>query len=461
MRYSMRTKLSASFAATALICVILIGLFSNVQLEKHFKEYVLQNHLKENQEIVELIGTKVRREGTWDIQAVEDVGSFALKRGLILLVKDENGIKIWDAYMTLSEETQQNMLDRAQNSKDHVSGSKDELTKTIYPLSKGSEVLGTVEIAFYDSANYNNIDIHFVKTLNMVFLYVGLFSLVLSMIVGVILSEKISKPIVRVIRKAQSIASGTYSDRSMEKSNTREINDLTQSINDLAVTLEAQEKLRKRLTGDVAHELRTPLATVLSHIEAMIDGVWEPTTERLTSCHEELTRITRLVSDLERLAHYESENLILDKTRFEAKGFLDQIILTFEARFNTLGIIPVINCDGTYFVADRDKLSQVFINLIANALKFTPQGGSIIIQVKEDQNHICAKVIDTGQGISVQDQIHIFERFYRADVSRNRMTGGSGIGLALVKAIVEAHGGTITVASEMNVGTEFTMVFPK
>lgn len=461
MKYSMRTKLTVSFAATALICVILIGLFSNVQLEKHFKEYVLQNQLKENQDIVELIGSEVGRDGTWDMQSIEDVGAFALKRGLILQIKDKQGEMIWDSFMTLNENSRENMQGIVKVLMDQISDTKKEMTKKIYPILKDGEVVGTVEITFYGAINYNEIDIHFVKTLNMVFLLVGLFSLALSMIVGLILSDRISRPIVRVIRKAQLIASGTYGERSSERSSTREISDLTHSINNLAVTLQAQEKLRKRLTGDVAHELRTPLATLHSHMEAMIDGVWEPTTERLESCDEEIARIIRLVSDLEKLAHYENENLILNKTSFEAKDFLDHLFHAFEAEFAKLEITPVMDCDESYMVADRDKLSQVFVNLISNALRFTPKGGIISICVKEDPHQINVTVTDTGQGISAQDLTHIFERFYRADVSRNRMTGGAGIGLALVKAIVEAHGGTIAVSSELNKGTQFRMHFPK
>lgn len=460
MKYSMRTKLTASFAATALLCVILIEIFSNVQLEKHFKEYVLQNQLKENQEMVDLIGSIAYQNGKWDISKIENIGIFALKQGLILQIKDQNGEKIWDSFMTLSEDSQKNMQGITQNLMNQISDTKKEITKKTYPVSDENKALGTVEITFYGSVNYNEIDIHFVKTLNMVFLFVGIFSLIMSMIVGVILSDRITRPIVRVIRKAQLIASGTYEERSVENSSTREISDLTQSINDLAVTLEAQEKLRKRLTGDVAHELRTPMATLHSHMEAMIDGVWEPTIERLISCDEEINRIIRLVSDLEKLAHYESENLVLNKSSFKAKDFLEYLVKAFEAEFAKLGITPMIDCDESIFGADRDKLSQVFINLISNALKFTPSGGMIKISVKEDKHQIVIIVADTGQGISAQDLTHIFERFYRADVSRNRKTGGSGIGLSLVKAIVEAHGGTIIVSSELEKGTQFTMHFP-
>ncbi len=193
----------------------------------------------------------------------------------------------------------------------------------------------------------------------------------------------------------------------------------------------------------------------------MIDGIWEPTTERLSSCHEEITRITRLVSDLEKLAHYESDSLVLNKTEFPAQEFITRLMQNFETAFSQKDITPIISCDDSVFVADRDKLSQVFINLISNALKFTPEGGTITVSIEGTVLGIRAVVSDTGQGIAVQDLPHIFERFYRADVSRNRTTGGAGIGLTLVKTIVEAHKGTISVTSDATQGTRFTLVFPK
>lgn len=461
MKFSLRTKLAASFAATALICVLLIGLMSNIQLEKHFKEYVHQNQETKNRGIISLIGSKFHADGTWDYQGIQDIGMYAMNQGLILRVKDAGGHMIWDAYtcdqgmcMEMLEEMSRNMM-----AKDP--GWHGELTTETFSLTRGDNVMGSVEISYYGPVYYNELDIHFLGTLNRIFISVGLISLVLAVIFGGILAKMISTPITRVIRTAQSIAKGTYGDRSHEVSSTREISDLTGTVNDLAETLEKQEKLRKRLTGDVAHELRTPLATLQSHVEAMIDGVWEPTPERLTSCHEEITRITRLVSDLERLAHYESDSLVLNKTQFPARDFITRLMQTFEATFEQKRITPVISCDESVLVADKDKLSQVFVNLISNALKFTPEEGSISVSIQGTPQGIQAVVADTGQGIAPHDLPHIFERFYRADVSRNRTTGGAGIGLTLVKTIVEAHKGTISVTSQVDQGTRFTVLLPK
>lgn len=461
MKYSLRTKLTVSFAATALICVLLIGLFSNIQLEKHFKEYVKQNQVKKNQEIVGLIASKLQRDGTWDVLSVQDIGIYAMEQGLILQIKDADGTMIWDAYTYNQGMCRQMLLDMSQNMMQQNPNWRGELTKEDFTLKNGGEILGTVEIAYYGPVYFNEIDIHFIRTLNNVLISVGLFSLLLALIFGAILSNRITKPITRVIRTAQSIAKGTYGDRSHEASSTLEISQLTEAVNDLAATLENQEALRKRLTGDVAHELRTPLATLQSHVEAMIDGVWEPSTERLISCHEEITRITRLVSDLEKLAHYESESLVLNKTEFSAKEFLERLMQTFETTFSQKRISLIVDADDSILKGDRDKLSQVIINLVSNALKFTPENGAVTLTVRGSAQDVRLTVADTGLGISPLDLPHIFQRFYRADVSRNRSTGGAGIGLTVVKAIVEAHGGTIEVDSEVNRGTRFIMTFPK
>lgn len=275
------------------------------------------------------------------------------------------------------------------------------------------------------------------------------------------MAKRLSTPITRVINTAQMISKGYFGDRATEKSTTTEISQLTTTINDLADTLEKQGILRKRLTADVAHELRTPLATLQSHMEAMIDGIWKPETERLKSCHEEIMRISRMVGDLEKLARYESENLILNKSEFDLSELIQHIIKNFESDFLNKNIEINFYGEEEVIVADRDKISQVIVNLVSNALKYTSSGGSVEVSVKgaEDITEVCVK--DNGPGIPSEDLPYIFERFYRADKSRNRMTGGSGIGLTITKAIVEAHKGKIAVQSVKDEGSEFVVSLPK
>jgi two-component system sensor histidine kinase BaeS len=157
---------------------------------------------------------------------------------------------------------------------------------------------------------------------------------------------------------------------------------------------------------------------------------------------------------------YESDTLNLDKTEFPAEDFLRRLLQTLETTLDQKKITAVIDADGCLFHADKDKMSQVVLNLVANAIKFTPEDGSIALTARQFPDGTHFTVSDTGAGIPPKDLPHVFERFYRADVSRNRTTGGSGIGLTLVKAIVEAHGGTITVSSEEGKGTTFSLTIP-
>ena len=460
MKFGLRTKLTLSFAATALICVLLIGVFSNIQLEKHFRDYIQQNQQKQNQEIAGLIAAKIQTDGRYDASSIQDLGIYAMEQGLILQVKDAKGTMIWDAYTYNQGMCQQMIRDMTHNMQTSNPGWNGQLTKETIALAQGTAQLGTVDIAYYGPYFYNDIDMHFIRTLNGIFIGVGVFSLLLALAFGVLLSQRISKPISHVILAAQAIGKGMYGSRIQSKSSTTEIIQLSDTVNQLAESLENQETLRKRLTGDVAHELRTPLATLQTHLETMIDGVWEPTVQRLESCHEEILRISRLVMDLEKLAQYDSDTLVLDKVELPAEPFLRRLMETFETTFSQKGVHALIDCDDSILCVDKDKMSQVIINLVSNALKFTPADGSITWKVRTEKNLVTLQVADTGAGIPAKDLPHIFDRFYRADVSRNRTTGGSGIGLTLVKAIVEAHGGNITVSSEEGKGTSFLIHLP-
>ena len=182
--------------------------------------------------------------------------------------------------------------------------------------------------------------------------------------------------------------------------------------------------------------------------------MWQPTEERLKSCLEEILRITRLVSDLEKLTQYESDNLVLNKIEFNLSETIQNTISNLEKEYTSKKITIKFNNENKNIFADKDKITQVVLNILSNAIKYNKIGGKIEIKIIKNGNNIIISFKDNGIGISKDDVSHIFERFYRADKSRNRLTGGSGIGLAISKAIIEAHGGNITANSELNKGTE-------
>ena len=381
---------------------------------------------------------------------------------MIIKVVDSSGNVVWDARVHDNEHCRRILSHMEDNMSSRYPNWKGGYVENVYPVSTNRlGEAGQVIIGYYGPYFYSDSDLAFINTMNRLLVGVGVFSLLLSILVGSVMAKRLSAPISRVITTARMISKGYFGDRITEPSSTKETAQLTETINNLAETLENQEALRKRLTADVAHELRTPLTTLQSHIEAMIDGIWEPDSERLKSCHEEIMRINRLVGDLEKLSRYESENLILTRTSFNISELIRNIIRNFENDFAGKDIdIKFIGGDET-INADKDKISQVIVNLLSNALKYTPKGGEVQVSVKSFDESVEITVKDTGEGIPPVDLPHIFERFYRADKSRNRLTGGAGIGLTITKAIIDAHKGSIRVKSKVNEGTEFTVTLPR
>ncbi|KXG73668.1 sensor histidine kinase [Thermotalea metallivorans] len=462
MKISLKTKLSLSYIAIVMVCVALTSIFSNIYFERHFREYIMQNQEQKYKDIVASVGRQYEEKGQWRYEGIQNIGINALEQGLIIKVIDITDKIVWDARTYNNGACEQIISNMARKVSKYYPNLKGEYVEKTFPVFYGEKKVGSVAIGHYGPLYLSDHDIIFLRALNKVFVTIGIFSMFIAFTFGILMSNRLTKPISRVIDTAQMIAKGYFGGRSHEKSTTKEINQLTATVNNLAETLEMQEKLRRRLTEDVAHELRTPLATLQSHLEAMIDGIWELDGKRLKSCHDEIIRLNRLVDDLERLAQYESENLILNYARFDISSLVEQIVLNFEHDYHQKGV--EIYFDGKKEIlvcADKDKISQVIVNLISNALKYTNKGGKVNVSVSSDQDAIGLRVKDTGIGISKDNLPFIFERFYRVEKSRNRITGGAGIGLTITKAIVEAHRGKIMVESSLNEGTEFIVMLPK
>lgn len=461
MKVSLKTRLSLSYVTVALVCIALISILTQFLVDRHFREYVQQNREKRNKEIITSIGQQYLGDGTWDMSGLETIGIGALENSLIIKIKDNNGKMLWDATVHNNGMCQRIIEQMAHNMNSRYPGMKGSYEEIPYDIYVRFQHVGTVAIGSYGPFYLSENDLAFINSLNKILLGVGIFSLFFALLFGGIIARRLSSPISRVIKTAQAIARGCFSDRVSVVTNTREISQLTNTINGLAETLEKQEVLRKRLTGDVAHELRTPLATLQSHMEAMIDGIWKPDAGRLKSCHEEIIRINKMVGDLEKLAKFESENLVLDMSRFDVAELIKHILQNFESEYLHKRIAIEFDANEEWIFADRDKISQVIVNLLSNALKYTPEGGRVTVYITETQESIIIHVKDNGPGISEEDLPFIFERFYRSDQSRNRLTGGSGIGLTIAKAIVEAHNGSIDVQSHLHEGTEVTVSLPR
>ncbi len=282
-----------------------------------------------------------------------------------------------------------------------------------------------------------------------------------ALILNLALSRRILGPIGALTDAARSMEKGDLSKR-VEVTTKDELGSLARAFNSMADGLENLEQLRRLMVTDVAHELRTPLSNIRGYLEALQDGVAKPTPDVITLLHEEAMLLNRLVDDLQELALAEAGQLRLEREPVELAGLTKKIIKSCQhhATQKGLSIEEDLPNDLPIVDVDPERVSQVLRNLLNNAVQFTSLGGTIRIAAKPIQDFIEVEVMDTGIGISPEDLPFVFERFYRADKSRSRATGGAGLGLAIVRQLVRAHGGEIEVESEVDHGAKFTFTLP-
>ncbi|MGI6563081.1 MAG: sensor histidine kinase [Clostridia bacterium] len=462
MMYSLKTKLSLAIIAVVLVTVVLISFLANVFIAGQFNNYIIrQQDLKKSELVSSLSRQYDKNTDTWNPETVHSIGMSALYEGYIIKLYDTENNLVWDAQkhdMSLCFQVIEEITKRMEEKYPSING---EFISKTFDLTRDGEKLGYVNISYFGPYFLNENDFQFLDALNVVLLSIGIFSVLLSVLIGVLLAKRISRPIFKTVQITKRIAAGSYKDRIEEKTKTKEIDLLIRSINQLAFSLEKQENLRKQLTEDVSHELRTPIAILQSHVEAMIDGVWEPTAERLQSCNDEIKRIGSLVYDLENLHKLDSANLRLNKSEIDLAEIVQKAVKSFDVAIKEKKLTVSISGNSSNILADADRISQTAINLVSNAVKYSKEGGRISVNIFETKNSVGFSIADTGIGIPESELPFIFERFYRADKSRNRNTGGSGLGLAIAKSIVEAHGGRISVESRVNSGSRFEVLLPK
>ncbi len=298
-------------------------------------------------------------------------------------------------------------------------------------------------------------------TINSFLLWGGLIAIVLALLLTFILSRRILAPVRALTTTARQLGQGNFSKRVTVK-DKGEIGELAQSFNTMADDLERAEKLRRNLIADTAHELRTPLSNLKGYLEAIRDDVVKPDAATINSLYEEVTLLTRLVDDLQELALAEASELKLIRQAEDIPRIINQVTTAAQAQANTKEISLQANLPDTLPLCDIDaqRIAQVIRNLVDNAITHTPHGGKITVTAKESGNWVEVAVTDNGEGIPAEELQNIFERFYRVDRSRSRLTGGSGLGLTIAKRLVEAHGGRIAVSSELGKGSCFTFTIP-
>lgn len=457
---SLNFKVIVPSIAIIIITTLLTVFMSKFYFDKKFGDYIMVKNQNTVQNILIDLGEQ-HSDGNWNYQNLEKISYDALDKGIIVALYDKENQEVIDIEKNSKERCNKvmNFIKRSMEGK--YGSTTSQFEPVYYPLIKNGEKIGVVRVKFYGPIFYMQNELVFLNMVNNLILSIGALLILAFTIIGFIISKSITKPINKLMTKAKYISNGDYDKKIDINTDILEINGLINSINNLSQSIKEQESIRKRLTGDISHELKTPLTNIQSHLEAMIDGIWEPTEERLISVKEEAERLTSLVSDMQKLNKYDEYSMKIKKDIVNISDVICFVVFQFSNLAKSKKIKIEYEKKDIKISCDKDKITQALVNILSNAIRYSNEGSTIVIEEKLKDDKLSISIEDQGVGISEEDLPYVFERFYRADKSRTRATGGTGIGLTIVKSIVSSHGGEVKVESELGKGSRFTIILPK
>ena len=459
-KLKLNKKLILSLVSLIIIVILSIALSINSVFNKKFEQYIIRNNENEISNIIDSIRSKYVN-GEWELSSIQQIGEDAISNGIFVDLYDKDSNLVWGA-MTYNKNMCHMVMGSIENNMNYmINKNKSNYTEKLFEIKNlDNEIIGNIKIGSYGLLYYMDNDVDFLKEINKVITSIGIVMVLITIFIAILISNNISKPVEVVSNMANLIGDGDYDNKIDYDSNIVEIDVLIKSINNLSAKLEEQENLRKRLTTDISHELRTPLTSIQTHLEAMIDGIWEPDTERLNSVNEEVIRLTNLVNQLQNLAKFDSEKSKLNLAKVNVKNLIMNVVYNNQGKALEKNINIECDLESIDSYLDKDKISQVIVNLLSNAIRYTNNGGKIFISSYKENNNLKIQFKDNGIGIPKENIKYIFERFYRVDESRSKNTGGIGVGLTIVKSIIDLHQGTIELRSELNKGSEFIVILP-
>jgi signal transduction histidine kinase len=452
---SIRKRLSILFVSCSIASILLVTLFVNITVILKFTQYMEKIQVKRYERIVSFLEEAYNKEGKWTVDSGIELMHEAYMGNYCLTLKDENKKVIWG--MNPDE------IKNREHLKSMFINNNGVFSVKNFEIKSNGKVVGYIEIGQYSSVLLSEEDVNFITSINKSIVASGVVTLIITILLSLYYSKQFAIPIKEIANMSVNLSKGDYTAKSSTTSNLKELEDLRKSINILAEKLNYQDSLRKQLVSDISHEIRTPLNVLQNNLEAMIDGVFPVTAERLNNLNEEVIRFSKLINNLNALKEFESESIKLTNEKIQLDQLITDICKDFcmAAENKKIKLEYYIDPGEKYLITgDKDKLKQVFINLLSNSLKFTNEHGKIVINLYSDSQNIIAEVNDTGIGIKKEDLPFIFERLYRGDKSRHQIKG-TGIGLTIVKNIIQLHHATIDVDSVEGQGTTVKICFKK
>jgi signal transduction histidine kinase len=446
---SLTLKLTLAFMLVGLVGVVLVAVLVGGLTRREFDQFVLDRY---QSGIIEQAAAYYETTGSWDgldnfflRQSQRAEGRRTDMRRAVLYLLDADG---------------QVVVDNRNPDLQNTSAQPDK--SLAVPVESAGQVVGFIQFTFptgtFDMERLPP-ELEFLSRVNRAIVVSALVAMLLALLIGATLASTISRPVRELTAATKALAGGDLGHQVPVRTDD-EVGELAQSFNQMSADLARSNQIRKQMTADIAHDLRTPLSVILGYSEALADGKLPGNVETYGAMHLQAQHLSRLIDDLRTLSLADAGQLSLQRREVDPLDLLEHTALAnlpqAEARRITLNVQGE---RGTVILVDPDRLVQVLGNLVGNALRHTPDGGTVTLSTEPSGGQICMQVRDNGSGIAPNDLPHVFDRFYRADQSRTG-DGSSGLGLAIARSLIEAHGGQISVTSETGHGSCFTVCLP-
>ena len=459
------TSLTLGFALTAIMTAVVLVVVLAMVWEGQFMAYTRQNMQSIADSTAESISEAYQQTGELDeTAAAAAAGASSLSSDIVVQVVDADGNVLYDDTWALSTTLTPDAAEGTKPVPATVPTAQEALV-TSQILDEDGVVVGEVRLwAFGSEALLTKSDASFRSNSFGAIATAAAFAALLACVIGYFVSRGMAKPIQRITSTAKQIRNGDLTART-GVTGADEIGQLGETFDDMATTIERDIKLEHRLTGDVAHELRTPLMAMQATVEAMQDGVLPADDEHLEVVASEVRRLSRLIDAMLKLSRLENgtTEVKVEKTDmvYLVKSLVSAQHQLFHERGLHLRFVDETAHGELYADVDPDLIREAIVNLMSNAMRYTNADGWVKVFLRQDRSDVLIGVQDTGIGIAKEDIPQTFSRFWRSDVSRERVSGGLGVGLAITKEIVDKHNGTILVESELGKGTTFTLRIPQ
>jgi two-component system, OmpR family, sensor histidine kinase BaeS len=338
--------------------------------------------------------------------------------------------------------------------------SQDELSRGT-PVQANNQTVGYV-LTTAVAPELDPTEQQYLDRTNQALLKAALGATLVAVLLGFVLARTITTPLRELTAAIRAMARGRL-NQALPVRSRDELGDLTVAFNQMSMDLARANDLRRQMTADIAHDLRTPLSVITGYLESLRDGVLKPTTERLTILYSEAQHLNHLVDDLRTLSLADANELPMNRQLAQPVALMERLAAVYRHPAGQRNVTLNVECDDALpdINIDVERMAQVVGNLVSNALRYTPEGGRITLSARRESAGVVLAVSDTGAGISPDVLPHVFERFYRGDKSRVQSSQESGLGLAIAKSIVDLHGGRISAASDgAGQGSTFSIQLP-